>query len=43
MSHQENGGGPTLTIRDIKKQSVNFVLDGVDLALVCFMSVLECT
>ncbi|KAF8609028.1 insert subdomain of RNA polymerase alpha subunit [Ceratobasidium sp. AG-I] len=30
--NQENGGGPTLTIRDIKKQSVNFVLDGVELA-----------
>ncbi|KAG9103761.1 45 kDa subunit of RNA polymerase II [Ceratobasidium sp. 370] len=32
MNHQENGGGPTVTIRDVKKQSVNFVLEGVELA-----------
>lgn len=32
--NQENGGTPILTIRDVKKQSVNFVLEGVELALV---------
>ncbi|KAG9123842.1 45 kDa subunit of RNA polymerase II, partial [Ceratobasidium sp. 392] len=32
MNHHENGGGPTITIRDVKKQSVNFVLEGVELA-----------
>ncbi|KAF8745767.1 Insert subdomain of RNA polymerase alpha subunit, partial [Rhizoctonia solani] len=32
--NQETSTGPLLTIRDIKKQSVNFVLEGVELALV---------
>ncbi|QRV79598.1 DNA-directed RNA polymerase II subunit RPB3 [Ceratobasidium sp. AG-Ba] len=32
MNHPENGGGPILTIREVKKQSVNFTLQGVELA-----------
>ncbi|KAG8764156.1 45 kDa subunit of RNA polymerase II, partial [Ceratobasidium sp. 423] len=30
--NQETSSGPLLTIRDVKKQSVNFVLEGVELA-----------
>ncbi|KDN49670.1 hypothetical protein RSAG8_01735, partial [Rhizoctonia solani AG-8 WAC10335] len=30
--NQDTTGGPLLTIRDVKKLSVNFVLEGVELA-----------